>query len=318
MTSQPDSALNVILSLNDSTDEQEMSVPDRHEFNILLAEALYKNDYLQVNDSAIELAVQFYDSICERFPNNLDLQFQRARAFYYRGVGYSEKDKIVEACESYLTALQLMETYFREEDLNKDRLRFMALINSRLGQLFYNESLYAQSIESCKKSANLFNYVGDTESVISVIAFLGNVYHIVNKVDSAMICYQWGHKMIASDKSIIGRDVKKGIASVYHEKGMTDTAIMIMREILPLACGDEKMIYEYTIGEMYYCNNQIDSALYYLRKSFLREDKYTKMASSKILSDIHESKGDEDSCFYYKKYFSESATDEIGNRKGLK
>jgi hypothetical protein len=50
-------------------------------------------------------AVAYFDSI--------DDGFLSARAHYINGVGYVEKDSVVEACTEYLKTLKIMETHLR-------------------------------------------------------------------------------------------------------------------------------------------------------------------------------------------------------------
>ena len=105
----------------------------------------------------------------------LSVDFICAKAHYYHAVGLTEKDDIVGACEHYLIALEIMEeddvikrlrdtkTHRRKAkincNLNKDdyeKIRFVALIYTRLGQLFYNENYCDLAIIKYKKSTKIY------------------------------------------------------------------------------------------------------------------------------------------------------------------
>ena len=80
---------------------------DCHYANLLLAELLYKNDNPQLNRAELLQAVDYYDSLhaCTDVARNVSTNaFLDARAHYINGVGYYERDSVVEACQEYLKA----------------------------------------------------------------------------------------------------------------------------------------------------------------------------------------------------------------------
>ncbi|MBP9994592.1 MAG: hypothetical protein KBT67_06595, partial [bacterium] len=101
MQERPDSALKVLIGF-DIADSTSRSVVN--EYQILVAEALYKNDCAQTNDAAVTAATAYYDSVFEIYPKNQELAFETARAHYYKAVGETEDDDIVAACADYLKA----------------------------------------------------------------------------------------------------------------------------------------------------------------------------------------------------------------------
>ena len=136
MWQHPDSALVCLLpyfdtccrdvSRNVSTDY------NRHYAHLLLAELLYKNDYAQTNRMELQQAVGYFDSLCfgrdaaHHVSTDPTTVFLDARAHYINGVGYYEKDSIVEACKEYLKALEVMENRFEEKELVGKKAQFLA------------------------------------------------------------------------------------------------------------------------------------------------------------------------------------------------
>ncbi|MBP9995264.1 MAG: hypothetical protein KBT67_10110 [bacterium] len=111
MQERPDSALKVLVGF-DIDDSTSRSVVN--EYQILVAEALYKNDCAQTNAPAVIAATAYYDSVFEKYPENSGLAFETARAHYYKAVGETEDDDIVAACSDYLKAADIMEAAFPE------------------------------------------------------------------------------------------------------------------------------------------------------------------------------------------------------------
>ena len=91
MQTYPDSALTLLL-------DEEMDDPY---YQLLLSEALYKNDYTQANRDELLEAMAYFDSVHDPFLS--------ARCHYMNGVGYHEMDSVVPACEEYMKAIQTME-----------------------------------------------------------------------------------------------------------------------------------------------------------------------------------------------------------------
>lgn len=132
----PDVALNLLIGVSDNVDDQGLSKPDYYEYQILMAEALYKNDFSQTNDSAIVESVRFYDSLANIYPQNVDVLFQKSRAHYYKAVGESENNDIKNACAEYLIALKTI-NQIKENNRTFNIDYFNGLIYNRLSQIYY-------------------------------------------------------------------------------------------------------------------------------------------------------------------------------------
>ena len=122
MWQQPDSALAVMLEFSASSEADSLSEFEGHYCQVLVAELLFKNDYAQSNRTEVLKAVDYFDSI--------DNAFLAARAHYIKGVGYYERDSLIEACTEYLNTLRIMENHFGENELVGKKARFMALTYS--------------------------------------------------------------------------------------------------------------------------------------------------------------------------------------------
>ena len=124
MQQRPDSALALLLDCRDGVHIVSTDLTDRHYYELLLAEALYKNDSAQANRKALQQAMAYFDSLalplrdtphafwrhCGLDPQSPDLNnniiFLDARAHNINGVGYYENDSAVPACKEYMKALE--------------------------------------------------------------------------------------------------------------------------------------------------------------------------------------------------------------------
>ena len=156
MWQRPDSALAMLLPCFDTcradVSRSVSTTHDRHYAHLLLAELLYKNDSAQTNRAELQQAVAYYDSLLRvadtrgvslhrpvrRDASNASdadtqtIAFLDARAHYINGVGYYERDSIVEACREYLKALEIMEEHFDEKELVGKKARFMVMMYTHL------------------------------------------------------------------------------------------------------------------------------------------------------------------------------------------
>ena len=161
---QPDSALKVMLEFAASPEADSLNEFNGHYCQVLVADLLFKNYYGQSNRAEVLKAVHYFDSIVnvadgrnadvrgKADTRGVSLPFLDARAHYINGVGYYERDSLIEACGEYLNALQMMEGHFEEKVLVGHKARFMALTYNRLVELFSAQYMQKSGIYCGKQS----------------------------------------------------------------------------------------------------------------------------------------------------------------------
>ena len=263
----------------------------------------------------------------------LTVDFSCAKAHYYHAVGLTEKDDIVGACEHYLIALEIMEplvetspqwrlmandkslktkgkgrkahgSLLEAHSSEYERIRFVSLIYTRLGQIFYNNNYCDLSILKYKKSLELINVLQNNDSKGVVLKFIGNSYQLLNKPDSALFYY---NKSLEINSNHTNRlDIEKSIAQILFDKGEKDSAyILIKNNINKIVNYGSKESYYAVLGEMYYKDFKYDSAIFYLEKSIKNQNYYTRQLSSQKLSAIYDSIGDYENKAYYDNIISD-------------
>lgn len=284
-----DSALTSLLNIKDSINTYYKDPFFVNEFNILFAEAQFKNQYKQSNHAEVEKATKFYDSLFNIYKNDKNLSFQTARAHYYKAVGETEQDNIVESCEDYLTSLKIMKSRFKSKELNYEKNRFIALIYTRLGTLYSDEYYFDIALDYYHNSYLFFKYISDTTSYLYSSARIGKSYQSINEMENAKFWYK-NTISEASEKNHVYSDyAKRGLAQIYFDDGDIDTSVNIVKELIDISEEDDKYAYEYTMAEMYLELNQYDSALFYAKKSFMHGNKSTKLISAKMIYEIYKS-----------------------------
>ena len=282
MWQRPDSALMRLLPYFDTCRDVSRNVSaavayDRHYAHLLLAELLYKNDYGQTNRKDLLKAVDYFDSLCCRrdaarhVSTAPAIAFLDARAHYINGVGYYENDSVVEACKEYMKALEVMEGHFEEKNLAGHKMQFMALIYTRLTDLFSDFYLHKQAIYFGKMS---FEFLQKSESSPRHIAWMlnkiGSQYEMIEYLDSASHYYLRGLKYLPDSNNLTYRDLSTHLAFLSFEKGGDPQ--FSLRQICTLL-NQAETHKEYcsrclTIGEIYYNQMNYDSAFVYLNVVF--------------------------------------------------
>ena len=307
---------------------------DYYENQIRLADSLYKNYLPQSNFEEVKAAMEFFDSYQQSaisgqrwrlFGKEADdgnrliaesRQLTAAKAHYYHAVGLTEKDDIVGACEHYLIALEIMEeddvikrlrdtkTHRRKAkincNLNKDdyeKVRFIYLIHTRLGELYYEANFCDISLLNYKKALCYSIISRNDISIARTIKCIGHIFQLSNVADSAL--YYYNKSQNSSIDDINKLDVEKCIAQILFNKGEKDSAYMLLKKNLHLINDNVKYSYHCTLGNMFYIDKEYDSALYYLEESLEDSIIIKKLAFTTTLSSIYDSLGNYAKKAYY-------------------
>ena len=288
MWSKPDSALTLLLAFAESPEADSLDEFNGHYCQMLVSELLYTNDYEQTNREDLLKAVAYFDTI--------DQAFLAARAHYINGVGYYERDSVVEACEEYLKALEVMEEYNGEKELVGHKARFMALTYTHLCELFSDQYLHEQAIITGKCSLPYYRKC-ETEpwSVAWVLVKTGSQYDMMEQWDSAGYYYVKAMEALPDSNSLTFRDVTglQALLSYKTEKN-ADDAIGKLVELSKLSESERERLARYAvIGEIYYNERRFDLARWYLETVFQQS---TSTASRKqcaeYLAEICKAQGD--------------------------
>ena len=254
MQTRPDSAL-VLLQASPKEDPY---------YQLLLSEALYKNDSAQLNRPELMEAMAHYDS--------LGCPFLSARCHYMNGVGYYEMDSVVEACQEYLKALEIMEGHYQEKDLVGYKAKFMALTYTRLIEIYSDRYLHEQVIHLSQLVLKYYNrYDASFRQYARILDEIGSQYDMMEQLDSAYYYYSKSLEVLTDTDNITYRTAASHLASLDYKNNPKDYASCLLRlfKLLDLSeNGREYYAGLLSIGEIYYHEKIFDSAFLYLDSVF--------------------------------------------------
>ena len=335
MQQRPDSALVLLLDCRDAARHVSTDPTDRHYYELLLAEALYKNDSAQANRKALQQAVSYFDSLmlsdacdaslqgfCRRdtprvSANRPSIAFLSARAHYMTGVGYYENDSAVEACQEYMKALDIMQDHFEEKELVGYKAKFMALTYTRLTMLFSDLYLHEQAIYFAQHSLPFYKKL-DTPSwyLARMLSEIGTNYDILKQLDSAYYYYTNAIQYVSDTNSLIYRDIRAHQYYLEYEMGHQPKASTTKLFILYTNSNSQNECFSRaaTIGEIYYHEEQYDSALVYLKKVFEGSPRTdSKKQAAEWLVEICKAQGREAEILEYASFLVPFANQEENN-----
>ncbi len=320
MWRQPDSALVCLLPYFDTCSDgmSNNSTPyDKHYANLLLAELLYKNDYPQTNRMELLKAVNYFDSLClcKNVARNVStIAFLDARAHYINGVGFYENNNMVEACAEYLKALEIMENFCWGKELVGKRAQFMALTNTRLTVLFSDLYLHEQAIYFDKAALACYNkFKAESWHVAWIFDEIGTQYDMMENYDTACYYYNKGLSILSDSSNLTYRDISTHLAYLSYKIG-EDSKIVLnkMRNLTAQAESLEETLARLgIIGEIFYHERMLDSALIYLNEVFCKTEIIdSKKQMAEWLVEINKALGKESEIIVYAEYLVPFANQE--------
>ena len=314
MWQQPDSAFALLQTFAASSGADSLDGFDGHYFQLLASELLYKSYCEQSNRAELLKAVVYFDSIAGSHGADASRvsvwPFQRrdatqasakttaflaARAHYINGVGFYERDSVVEACKEYLKALETMEEYFAEKALTGKKAKFMALTYTHLTGLFSDQYLHEQAIYFAKLSLQHYNnYQALPWHMAWVMEEIGTHYDIMGQLDSASAYYYKGWEMLPDTNNTSYRDIATHLAFLSYKTGKNALAcVNQLQVIIGQSETETEALSRYAIvGEIYYHEKQYDSACHYLNKVYLKTSSiYAKKQAAEWLVEICRAQG---------------------------
>ena len=320
MWRQPDSALAVLQHFAGSPQADSLDELNGHYCQLLISESLYKNDYGQSNRPALQQAVRYFDSLslCIGVVRNVStISFLDARAHYINGVGYYERDSVVEACKEYLKALEVMENHFEEKDLVGKKARFMALSYTRLTILFADHYLHNQAIFFAQNSIPYYKtQTHDVWNLAWVLNQIGMLYDVKNQLDSANYYYGKATEFMNDTSISLYRDIATHqVYLKYRIYKQFDEAIERMYVLLSKSeSHKEKMARSLIIGDIFYHEKDFDSSWHYLNRVFNESsDISLKKQAAEWLVEICKAQGKDFEAHEYADFLVPFATQDENN-----
>lgn len=315
MTCCPNAALGILINVSDTVDESKLSKPDYYEYQILIAEALFKNDLMQTNDLAVFGAVSYYDSLAQIYPENVDVLFQKSRAHYYNAVGESEKNDIKKACAEYLMSLKTM-NHIKGKDRTQYMDYFNGLIYNRLSEIYYNFTCDL-AFQIYKKANDEFIKCRANYPIAINFSKMAKLLATDNRYDESEMYLAMADSLLCNDLIIdeCDKDRLRDAMLMTKALNLCDAenrhyeALCIMKRCYNHD-DESKIIKSVVLAEMYYQNSIIDSALYYYEMA-VENNHPAKMTAISRIVDICKILGDNEKAACYAPLLAEETNQEL-------
>ena len=302
--------MTVMLEFAGSAEADSMDAFEGHYCQLLISELLYKNYYEQSNREELLKAVGYFDSIVavdEADTRKTDARgaslrernaFLDARAHYINGVGFCEQGDVVQTCDEYLTALELMEKSFEDKKLIGMRAQFMALNYNRLGDLF-SEQFMMESAIACYESALIYCRIEPTSpnGASNIIYRIGQQFDMKGEKNRALVCYERAIDELPNCDNLSYRNLVSIKALCNYQIDFNiEHFLDDFRQILAQAEGDEERLARFlTIGAVFFEEKLYDSAMFYLVPVFSSEiDEASRIQAAEYLLVIYDHLGDKE------------------------
>ena len=282
LETQPEVALDSVIVLKNKSLQKPFSELDDNELRLREVQAQYKNRCLTEDSPDLTPVVAFYDSLAVLFPNDADLQFIRANAYYYKGVECAFANEDVEAFTHYLKALEVMQQRDSWDDTPSAN-RFIALTYTRLSEILYRYGIREAAFETCHKAASYYESEADQAAMMR---FEAAIYQSQKDYDKAISLFEKAEqRMPVGDEPmqlVVGAklfelqqfdsavphlsrafesgdrfarvDAAAKLAEIFRDKGLADqelayTRYYVENSLMETRMTSRKMEIEYLCGE---------------------------------------------------------------------
>ncbi len=297
---QADSAFvlfNAFDSLVDETAMRQQSAFLYAEYQILKAEMCYKNFLPITNDSQVEEAFGFYDSIFSDqrwLHSNRALAFQYARACYYRAaVLQGRGENQIASFSNYLNSLWIMDGLcykrwvfaFRKPAV--EYVHFTGLIYDRLAWFLYNLDSWDFAQSALESSNSCFEYEGDLEGLASNFSLMGDMMLAQEKRLGAAAYYRKAdslYGLMPDDDTLIHFMTLSHQSLKRTAEGKREQAKELLYEGLKTVNMPwMRRQFHLGLGFIYYDEHAYDSSLYHYERSYPLLPRQTAKAYSRII-----------------------------------
>ena len=222
LETDPAVAMDSVNELKRQALQSPFTVLDDNELRLREMQALYKNRCLSEQSPDLAPSVAFFDSLTMDYPDDADLQYLLANAYYYKGVQCAFANDDVAAFTNYLEALNVMRR--RENWTNHPYAeRFIALTYTRLSEILYRYGLHNAAFETCQKASSYYESEPDKAAMLR---FEAAIYQSQKQYDSAVPhlerAFQTGDRFARVDAAA-------KLSEIYRDKGMADLELAYTR-----------------------------------------------------------------------------------------
>lgn len=243
----PDSALHILQKLHP---EKYGSSANRALYNLLLFEALDKNDLPLQHNSLLDFSIGYYTKQNDKI--------RLGSCYLYKGRSYLYKNKYEQATSEFLKALDNLEI---EPDYS-----ILGEVYSDMGKICSQQQQYSQAREKYQQATKYFAKAQKKNAIYYSMLDIGVTYRCTKEFKIAL---KYCHNVITqTNDSILLGIAYQEIGNIYMTSEQPDSAIHYLRMSLQYPAKEtDYAVRNYSLASVYTNKNQIDSAEVYTEKS---------------------------------------------------
>lgn len=271
MEAHPDSALYILQNI----DCKELNTQEEHAYYaLLLTQARDKNYITQTDDSLIQTAVHYYDSIGD--------VSKQAIAHYHWGGVLRDQNNYSLALSLYTNAI-----YYAKRS---EQSKLLSLIYNNIGNIYYQGNQYNEADSVYQLMQSQANLQKDTLNLIEALSKRGTI-----NIEKGKAYYQQAESLLlqASEltkhvsNNMLKADIASSLSALYSRMLKGKEAIKYAKENFALLSDTALYAKGYLLlGDAYYKARLYDSAYFYFNRALHTKDFFTKANAYMRLADI--------------------------------
>lgn len=280
----PDSASQLLDRIGDLS---ELSDNQMAKFSLIRVQTNHKMKRTLVNDSLINLAVDYF---CRENEKHM-----AAKSLLYKGLVHKQRKEVEKAAESFALSEQWFEGV--EDD------QYKALLYNHYGALMMGEKNYEDALRYLKR-AFFYEEKGDSLHYLSsTCGAIANVFVKLGDIDSAQVYFEKGlqykHNMTSRGYYLY----IKGYANFLRRNGDLSGAERMLKECEQQIEDEQRFSVYSSLATLYYETGDYEKALAYAEKMQESRDSLMMRGCCLHLYRIHARLGHKDMAHdYYKRY----------------
>ncbi|WP_308595926.1 tetratricopeptide repeat protein [uncultured Parabacteroides sp.] len=261
MYDYPDSALSLLESMVVPSDKYQRAV-----YSLLLVQARDKNYVKHTSDSLINVA---YDYFMKR-----EDPHRRALVLNYEGRVNEDLREVEKATKFYLRAA--------DEVKDTEDYRLGYLINSNLGMIYAYRGLNQEGLLAFQKAHELAKQSKKSNHIIYSLIGLARIHASTGQWEESISGYKQAIEISkkTNSKKSLGTALSE-LGAVYQAMGKYKMALTFLKRAEKEKLDNKRTILQtyLGLGDTYRFLEQYDSASFYLIRSLVTDNMYTKMSA---------------------------------------
>lgn len=274
LETDPSVASDSVNTLRVRMDKSEITQLDYNELLLREVQAQYKNRSLSGASPDLLPVIRFYDSLLTLYPENAELQFLLANAYYYKGVESAFANEDVAAFSCYLRALDVME---KQSDWSEQPYanRFIGLTYTRLSEILYRYSLDDAALATCRKA---FSHYESKADRAAMLRYEAAIYQSERNYDKALTVFEEAEALVPVGDNF----VQAAIGGRFYELQQYDSAVPHLQRAFTSGDRFARVDAAVKLAEISRDRGQTDDELRYTRFYVENSMMESRMASRKM------------------------------------